>query len=201
MSQIDSSQPDTTTYILRWRGREEGPYSLAVIDAKLSSNDIGMFHEILADGRWRSLKTFLEEQEAARRAAQVEQERQARLAQEQLAREAEERAARQQAEMIAEEKRRNDLLQEVARTQEKADARRRTGGSGLTTLGVLLLIGGGLAAAYFLFAFDPSVPTGAGGRVNNLGLMQDRQNGILVSVGALIVGTLMLLFGNRSKKT
>lgn len=68
--------------------------------------------------------------------------------------------------------------------------------------GILLLIGGALGALSF-YSLDTSVAvptetfmgeTIGGGRVNNLGLMADRQNGLLISVGASIVGVLLLLF-------
>jgi hypothetical protein len=60
-------------------------------------------------------------------------------------------------------------------------------------IGLLLLIGGGLGALYFFFGFDTSVATEMGGRVNNLGLISDRQNGVIVSIGAAIVGAILIL--------
>lgn len=70
----------------------------------------------------------------------------------------------------------------------------------MKSLGQLLVLGGIMGAFYFFTAFDTSVsvPTTSymgqsigGGRVNNIGLMADRQNGILISVGAAILGMLM----------
>lgn len=74
-------------------------------------------------------------------------------------------------------------------------------------LGLLLLAGGIISAGYFFKGFDTSVEvpnisySGAndwsGRRVNNLGLMADRQNGIILSVGAAIVGTLLIGFAPK----
>jgi hypothetical protein len=72
--------------------------------------------------------------------------------------------------------------------------------------GTLLLVLGLCGAFFFLFLFDPSVEVPrtdfmgeqiGGGRVNNLGLMADRQNGILVSLGVAVIGILMALFAPK----
>lgn len=72
--------------------------------------------------------------------------------------------------------------------------------------GTLLLIGGLIGAFYYFAIFDTSVevPTSyimgesiGGGRVNNIGLMSDRQNGILISLGAALIGVLMILFAPK----
>lgn len=63
--------------------------------------------------------------------------------------------------------------------------------------GLLLLIGGVLGTAYFFMFFDTSVAVSAGefsGRVNNIGLMSDRQNGLIASLVSATVGTLILVF-------
>jgi hypothetical protein len=73
-----------------------------------------------------------------------------------------------------------------------------SGSSGLRTFGVLLLIAGLAVAGYFFLGFDTSVESGVG-RVNNLGLMADRQNGIIVGIGLGVVGTIMLAIGSRSR--
>jgi hypothetical protein len=72
----------------------------------------------------------------------------------------------------------------------------------------LLIVGGLVCGVYFLMFFDTSVQvpqqeimgqTIGGERVNNLGLMQDRQNGIYLGFGALAVGLAFEFFGNRRK--
>jgi hypothetical protein len=66
--------------------------------------------------------------------------------------------------------------------------------------GAVLALAGVAALVYFFMMFDTSVQvpmqeffgsTIGGGRVNNLGLMQDRQNGILVGGLALLVGVIL----------
>ena len=67
---------------------------------------------------------------------------------------------------------------------------------------VLLGIGG---MFYFLVGFDTSVEvpttqiadmTVGGGRVNNLGLIGDRQSGIIVSAAAAVLGGILIVIGN-----
>ena len=49
---------DTQQYILRWGGREIGPYSLDEINRQLDDHKIGMGHEILSAGEWITLEQF-----------------------------------------------------------------------------------------------------------------------------------------------
>jgi peptidoglycan/LPS O-acetylase OafA/YrhL len=76
---------------------------------------------------------------------------------------------------------------------------------GLTLLATILIIAGIASLVYFLFFFDTSVavPTQeftGGGRVNNLGLLQDRQNGIIVSSVALMIGVIIAVAESLKKK-
>lgn len=64
--------------------------------------------------------------------------------------------------------------------------------------GVLLCFVAFLAIA-FGFAYDTSVSTGLGGRVHNIGLMNDRQNILIVGGAMLIAGALLLAISTRSK--
>lgn len=75
--------------------------------------------------------------------------------------------------------------------------------------GVVLLLCGLTAGVYFLLFFDTSVEvpkeefmgqTIGGGRVNNIGLMNDRQNGINLGFGAVVVGIGLLCFEEYNKK-
>ena len=63
-----------------------------------------------------------------------------------------------------------------------------------------MIIAGLVGAVFFFFFFDTSVEvptqelfgqTIGGGRVNNLGLMAERQNGIIFSFGIAIVGAVI----------
>jgi hypothetical protein len=72
------------------------------------------------------------------------------------------------------------------------------GSSSARNFGAFLIIAGLAVAAYFWLAFDPSVESGMG-RVVNLGLMADRQNGIIVGIGLGIVGAITLALGSRGR--
>ena len=71
------------------------------------------------------------------------------------------------------------------------------GPSPLWMLGALVCLAGLMGTGYFVAGFDTTVATSIASmpRVNNLGLMADRQNGLIVSVGAAIVGVILLLAG------
>ena len=56
----DSNQ----TFLIRWRGKQDGPYTAAVIEGKLATNQISFLHEISHNGRWITLRTFLAERNA-----------------------------------------------------------------------------------------------------------------------------------------
>ncbi len=61
----------------------------------------------------------------------------------------------------------------------------------MKSLGLLLLCAGAIGLL-LAFGADTSVDAGFGQRVNNLGLMADRQNTILLSAVVAIVGAIML---------
>ncbi len=72
-------------------------------------------------------------------------------------------------------------------------------------LGALLLLGGILGAAYYFFAFDTTVATGGdpilgqssgGNRVHNIGLLVQRQNGLILSIAAVVVGAILFSVGH-----
>ena len=78
----------------------------------------------------------------------------------------------------------------------------------LTILGVLLFLGGVAAAVYYYGYFDttvasPSVEvfgqTIGGSRVHNIGLMQERQLGLGISIVAALLGLVALIFAQRGK--
>ena len=73
-----------------------------------------------------------------------------------------------------------------------------------TTFGVLFLVGGLIMAAYFFLFFDASVasPTTeilgqaiGGGRVANLGLLNEQSNGIIIGMGLAIIGAIFQTIG------
>ncbi|VVP63103.1 hypothetical protein PS907_00150 [Pseudomonas fluorescens] len=56
----------------------------------------------------------------------------------------------------------------------------------------------GICWLIFALSMDVSVSTGAGGRVNNLGLMADRQVHTIVGGVIILAGLLMVLLGGKS---
>jgi len=191
-------------FLVRWRGKQEGPYPAAVIEAKLAANDIGLLHETFYQGKWVTIRDYVAEREAlllAAHHARIEQENRIRQEAEESARQ---REQQRQAELLAEERRRDaQIASEKSGLPTKDTLRestppRQTSSSGLQALGAIALIAGLAISAYFFLAFDESVESGYG-RVNNLGLMADRQNGIIIGIGLGIVGTIMLTIGSRNK--
>ncbi len=72
-----------------------------------------------------------------------------------------------------------------------------TGSPTFRVVGALLFILGAAGVVYFLQFFDTSVPAFGGTRVNNLGLMQDKQNGLMLGALAAVVGLALLLYGQH----
>lgn len=80
----------------------------------------------------------------------------------------------------------------------------RASSSGVSTMGVLILLVGIGIVAYFYFFFSTAVDVPAttiggqsygGGQVNNLGLMNDRMIAIVIGIAACFIGTALWLFG------
>ena len=67
----------------------------------------------------------------------------------------------------------------------------------LVTLGSLLLVGG-LVFLFYVLSQDTSVATEYGGRVQNLGLMNEKQNLIIVSAAVSVLGAILLVAGGAS---
>ena len=77
--------------------------------------------------------------------------------------------------------------------------------SNFNLLGCLFTLVGVAGAVYFLVFFDVSVATPSItqevlgiSRVNNIGLMQDRQNGLIISLVVGVVGVALLIAGHLS---
>jgi len=105
------SDEKSSEFLIRWRGRQEGPYTAAIMEAKLAANQIGLLHEVLHNGQWVTLRDYFAERDASLRAQREAREEQERRAREEAARQAKEREEQRSAELLAEERRRNDLLQ------------------------------------------------------------------------------------------
>lgn len=81
---------------------------------------------------------------------------------------------------------------------------RQSGSPTLRALGAILFIGGLVAAVYYFQYFDTTVAspqieifgqTVGGGRVHNIGLMQERQSGLLIGGAIAAAGFILVLVG------
>lgn len=107
------------SYLIRWRGRQQGPYPLGVLRDKLAANEIGLMHEISVGNQWTNLGEFLRglddqrqaEQQVQLQTRQAEQQRQ-HTAQQELALQ----EVQRQNELLAEQ------LDEMRRQQERGSA-------------------------------------------------------------------------------
>ena len=52
-------------FLVRWRGRQAGPYSRVVIEEKLRNKELSLFHEVFSGGRWILMKEFVAQERAA----------------------------------------------------------------------------------------------------------------------------------------
>jgi hypothetical protein len=112
---------EDASFLVRWRGRQEGPYSAELIEKKLSANEIGLLHEILHNGRWITIRDYLAEQEATHRIQLQAREEQERRERDEAERKAREIETQQRAAALAEEKRRNDLLEQSLHERQADD--------------------------------------------------------------------------------
>jgi hypothetical protein len=197
----DGSRADL---LIRWRGRQEGPYTAAVIEAKLAANQIGLLHEVFHNGQWVTLRDYFTERDSLLRAERQAREEEERRTREEAERQLKEKEEQRRLDLLAEERRKaaqaehDNLRHSQVTTQFPQPANTSPASSGLRTFGILLFIAGLAVVTYFFLVFDPSVESGIG-RVNNLGLMADRQNGIIVGIGLGVVGGIMLAVGARGK--
>lgn len=75
------SPPRDPQYSLLWKGRQSGPFSLAMIREKLNSGEISRMHQVSYNGRWMVLDEFLEKHAGPDPAAQLRAEAAQREAQ------------------------------------------------------------------------------------------------------------------------
>jgi hypothetical protein len=191
----------TATFLLRWRGRQEGSFSAEALETKLAANEIGLLHEVFYDGRWLTIRDYISEREGVLRAEQQAKEDRERIAREEAEKEAKRREEQRKMEALAEERRRAIQIESAphaAISAPPALTAQKGGGSGIRTFGGWLLIAGLAVSAYFFLAFDTSVESGVG-RVHNIGLMADRQNGIIIGIGLSVVGTILISVGGRRR--
>jgi hypothetical protein len=104
------SDGGSAKFLVRWRGRQEGPYLASVIEAKLAANEIGLLHEVFYEGKWVTIRDYITEREALLRAERQAREEQERRAREEAERQAREREEQHRTAELAEQRRKNDLL-------------------------------------------------------------------------------------------
>jgi hypothetical protein len=122
VSQVGLCDDDNATFLIRWRGRQEGPYTAAAIEAKLAANQIGLLHEIAHNGQWVTLREFFAEREAVIRTENQAREEDSRRAREEAERRTREREEQRQAELLSEERRKNDLLQASMAERQRSES-------------------------------------------------------------------------------
>ena len=54
------SSPAASTFLLRWKGAESGPFSIEEIRELLAAGDISRMHQVQVNGRWKLLDDFAE---------------------------------------------------------------------------------------------------------------------------------------------
>ena len=72
----------------------------------------------------------------------------------------------------------------------------QTSSFGASDVSAFLIVGGILCSMFFWFFYDTSVSTGFG-NVNNIGLMQNRQLGLIAGIGLVIVGVIVLAISKK----
>ena len=70
------------TFLLRWKGVESGPFSLAEIGERLANGEISRLHQVQVGGSWKLLDDFLEQHPIEEREAALRREFETRLADE-----------------------------------------------------------------------------------------------------------------------
>ena len=65
LSNVKQADAPGGSFLIRWRGKQEGPYLESVINNKLSSNEISLIHEIFYESRWMSIRDYLSKKDAA----------------------------------------------------------------------------------------------------------------------------------------
>jgi hypothetical protein len=122
ISQLEPSDDSNATFLIRWRGKQEGPYTAAVIEGKLAANQIGLLHEISHNGQWVALRDFFAERAAIIRLENQARQEAERRDREEAERQTREREERLRSDILSEERRKNDLLQASMAERQRTEA-------------------------------------------------------------------------------
>lgn len=109
-SELSRRDGEDAQFLVRWRGKQSGPYSASVIETKLANNEIGLLHEILHNGQWITIRDYITEREAALHAERQARDEQSRREKEEMEKMAREHDEQLRVAALAEEKRKNDLF-------------------------------------------------------------------------------------------
>lgn len=81
LSKVKKTAEGSGSFLIRWRGKQEGPYSESVIDSKLTTNEISLIHEISYNGQWILIRDYIAAKKAILEAQRQEHEKQESLLQ------------------------------------------------------------------------------------------------------------------------
>ncbi len=117
---IPIAKDESATFLVRWRGRQEGPYTAGVLETKIAANQIGMLHEIFHRGQWITIRDYVAEQEAVQRAQCQQREEEQSRAREQVERQNVEREEKYQLAALTETNRGSYLRTELSSARDKS---------------------------------------------------------------------------------
>jgi hypothetical protein len=167
------SDGDNAQFLVRWRGRQEGPYRASVIETKLAANEIGLLHEIFYKGKWVAIRDYITEREAVLRAEHQAREDQERRVREEADREVK---AHEERRSVTPQDETNNLVRSPARPSAQAPLCRTCGLGSLVKLNQYRLSLPVVVIGYFLL-----VPSAIGMLFSIFGLVS-----YMISGGAVI---------------
>lgn len=109
-AELSRGDGEDAQFLMRWRGKQFGPYPASVIEAKLQTHEMGLLHEIFHNGQWITIRDYITEREAALHAERQARDERSRREKEEVEKMAREHDEQLRAAALAEEKRKNDLL-------------------------------------------------------------------------------------------
>jgi len=198
ISRVSLSDDSNATFVLRWRGKQEGPFTAAVVEAKLAANQIGLLHEVFHNGQWVTLRDYFGERDAMLRADRQAREEEDRQAREAADRQAKAREDQRQADLLAEERRKNNLLQaslterqnaELPRSGQPIVRKQHRAGTIITLALIGLIVFGPLCVAAWVMGNSDL-------REMDLGIMDNSGRSITASGRTVgIVGAILWIIG------
>ena len=82
LSKVKKAADGSGSFLIRWRGKQEGPYSESIIDNKLTTNEISLIHEIFYNGQWILIRDYIAAKKTILEAQHQEREKNEQLLQE-----------------------------------------------------------------------------------------------------------------------